>query len=75
MPDEILHKYGRGITSGLIGRMMAQPAKPYANQQLAVYYTRLFAGAVAQARADVRHKHLYDGQTWRFPSFARGSQR
>lgn len=75
IPDELLHKYGAGILDGVIGAMMAHPAKPYSNQQLAVFHTRKFAGAVAQARADVRHKHLYDGQTWRFPSFARGSQR
>ena len=75
IPDELLHKYGKGILHGLVGAMMTHPAKPYSNQQLAVFHTRKFAGAVAQARADVRHKNLYDGQTWRFPGFAAGSQR
>jgi hypothetical protein len=75
IPEGALIKYGDGIKAGLIARMMLQPAKPYTNQQLAVLNMRKFNGTIAQARADVRHRNVYDGQTWRFPSFARGRQR
>lgn len=75
IPDELLHKYGAGILAGLVGRMMSQPAKPYTNERLAIFNLRTFTGAVAQARASVKHKNIYGGQSWRFPAFARGNQR
>jgi hypothetical protein len=75
IPDELLYKYGRGITDGVVGAMMLQAAKPYTNQQLAVYHTRKFNGAIAQARADVAHRNVQGGQNWRYPAFAHGSQR
>lgn len=75
IPADMLHKYGVGILAGLIGRMMTQPAKPWTNQQLGIFNIRKFNGTVAQARADVRHENIYDGQTWRYPNFARGRQR
>lgn len=76
MPDGLLLKYGAGITSGVIGRMMAQPAKPYTNERMGIYNTRLFRGTIANARSAVLHKNIQGGQTWRFPrTFKSGSQR
>lgn len=74
-PDGLLQKYGEGILAGLLGKMMSQPAKPWTNERMAIFNLRKFAGAVANARAAVRHKNLYGGQTWHFPKFAGGRQR
>lgn len=75
-PSWVTTKYSTTIIDGLRARMMIQPAKPYTNQQLAIFHQRKFNAGVALARAEARHQHLYGGQTWRFPTnFARGSQR
>lgn len=75
LPDWLLRKYGVGILDGVLARMMAQPAKPYSNPQLAIFHMRQFRAAVSRARTDARHANLYDGQLWSFPGFARGRQR
>jgi hypothetical protein len=74
-PDGLLQKYGVGVLHGVVGRMMAQPSKPYTNERMSIFNTRKFDVAVAQARAAVRHKNINGGQAWRFPSFAGGSRR
>lgn len=66
-PAWTLTKYGDGILEGLLARMMAQPAKPYTNSQMAVFHMRKFTGAVSQAKYEALHKNLNNGQTWRFP--------
>ncbi len=75
MPEWLLKKYYATILEGVVGLMMAQPAKPYTNERMAIYHTRKFRSGIAVARAEVRHQNLYGGQTWRFPSFAKGSQK
>lgn len=70
LPDWILVKYFLGVLDGVIGRMMAQPAKPYSNERLSIYHLRRFRDAIAQARVDARRANLYGAQRWRFPSFA-----
>lgn len=70
MPEWLLRQYFQGILDGLVGRIMAHPAKPYTNERLSIYHTRRFRGAVALARAEAQHKNLHDGQAWRFPPFA-----
>lgn len=74
-PDWLLKKYGNTILEGLLGRMMSQPAKPYASERLSVYHLRRFRDGMAQGRADARHQGLFAGQRWRFPNFASGHQR
>jgi hypothetical protein len=74
-PDDLLEKYGQTILHGLVGNVMAQPAKPYSNQQLSVFNIRKYNGGVANAYAEVKHQNIHGGQRWRFPSFAGGSQR
>ena len=69
-PDWLMEKYYAGIMSGVLGKMMAQPAKVYSNERMAVYHTRSFRGAMANARAEARHKNLYRGQRWTYPGFA-----
>lgn len=75
MPTWLLAKYGAYILSGVLSKLMSQPAKPYYNQPLAIFHKRTFRAGVASARAEARHKNLYGGQTWRFPGFATGRQR
>ena len=71
-PAWILNKYGNDILDGLLGRMMAQIAKPYSSPQMAAYHTKRFVQATSQAKAEASHQNVYRGQNWRFPqSFAR----
>ena len=73
VPEWILAKYSTGLVDGLVGRMMAQPAKPYTSERLSIYRMRRFVGAIARARVEAQHGNLTGGQTWQFPqSFATG---
>src|SRR5262249_51152992 len=66
-PAWVLTKYGTGILDGLLGRLMAQPAKPYTNPGLAVIRTKNFMSTRSTAKTEVLHGNLNNGQTWRFP--------
>lgn len=66
-PTWVADKYDTCLMDGTIGRMLAQPAKTYTNQQLAIYHLRRFRSLHAQARAESLHKNLGRGQTWAFP--------
>lgn len=66
-PDWILNKYGTGLLDGVLGRMMAQPAKPYSNPVMAAVRTKSFSKTRSDAKAEVLHGNLNNGQTWRFP--------
>lgn len=71
-PDWILDKYYKDIVAGVLAAMMAQPAKPYSNPQLAILNGRKFAAGVSEGKAQAVHGQLYDGQRWRFPGIMRG---
>jgi len=75
IPSWLLKKYGGAIFEGLVGRMMTQPVKPYTNERMAIYHMRKFRALISQARSEARRENSYDAQRWRFPQFARGSQR
>ena len=63
---------GDDVLSGLLGRMMSQPAKPYTNMQLSVYHMRRFRDGIARAKVEAMHQNVYRAQSWRFPqTFAR----
>lgn len=66
-PTWIMSKYRSDFFDGVLGRMMSQPAKPYSNQQLAVYHLRRWRGAISKARVETRRKNSYGLQAWRFP--------
>ena len=66
-PDWVLNKYGTDILDGVLGRMMAQPAKPYSNERLAIYHGRRFETAQSKAKVEAQHRNVYRGQSWRFP--------
>lgn len=66
-PDWVINLYMNDIISGVLGRMMAQPAKPYSNAALAVVHTRSFQAATAVARAEANRRFTFGAQRWRFP--------
>jgi hypothetical protein len=74
-PAWVLQKYRAVILDGLLGRMMAQPNKPFSNLQLSVYHSRKFNSGIASARVEVQRNNRYRAQAWRFPGFAGGSQK
>ena len=74
-PEWVLQKYRAIILHGLLGRMMAQPNKPFSNLQLSVYHSRSFNSGISTARVEVQRNNKYRAQAWRFPGFAGGSQK
>ncbi len=74
-PEWVLQKYRAIILDGLLGRMMAQPNKPFSNLQLSVYHSRKFNSGISTARVEVQRNNKYRAQAWRFPGYAGGSQK
>lgn len=74
-PDWVLQKYRGVFLNGILGKMMSQPAKPYTNTQLSVYYIKLFNSGKSSARIDAQRANVYRAQAWNFPSFGGRSQR
>lgn len=74
-PDWIALKYELTLLSGVLGRMMTQPAKPYTNPALSTFHLRKFRSGMAKAKAQASHKNLYDGQAWVFPGTFAPSRR
>lgn len=66
-PAWVLNKYGTGLLEGLLGRMMAQPAKPWSNQKMSMYYGAKMVGTTSQAKYEALHKNVSNGQAWSFP--------
>ena len=66
-PDWVLTKYGTGILDGLLGRMMAQPAKPYTNVQLAALHLHAFRRTIAIAATESLHRNVQNAQSWVYP--------
>lgn len=66
-PTWILERYREGIFDGVMGRMMAQPMRPYANERMSIYHLRRFRNVMAQATVDAQHKNLRGGNAWIYP--------
>lgn len=66
-PPWVLNLYMTDMISGVLSRMLSQPAKPYSNVQLAAYHGAAFRGAIAKARAEANRRYTYRSQMWRFP--------
>lgn len=71
IPSDMWSEHYQTILSGVKARMMAQPAKPYSNPQVAVYHARDYRSRKAVARHRVRTGGVPGAQMWRFPSFSR----
>lgn len=74
-PDWVLAKYRGVFLNGILGKMMSQPAKPYTNTQLSVYYIKLFNSGKSAARVEAQRANVFRAQAWNFPSFGGRSQR
>lgn len=75
-PAWVLAKYRETVLDGLLGRMMAQPNKPWSNSQLGVFHLRKFRQQTASARVEWMRNNNYNAQAWAFPQgFSGGSQR
>jgi hypothetical protein len=70
IPADMWSKWHQAFLSGTLARMMAQPAKPYSNPQLAAYHQRCYRPDRAEARRDAATNGVQGAQTWRFPRFA-----
>lgn len=73
-PEWILQKHRPYLVDGALARLYGQPAKPYANQTLAVLHQRRWQAALTNARQDARRFNLFGGQRWSFPGFALGTR-
>lgn len=69
-PQWVSDTYGDVIADGIVGRMAAQPAKPFSSPKHALFYSQKFKQGVQSARIETNKQHLYAGQPWRFPRFA-----
>ncbi len=69
-PQWVADRYSDVIADGIVGRMMAQPAKPYSSAQHALFYSRKFRSRLSEIRGEMGRQNLVGGQNWRFPRFA-----
>lgn len=70
VPLDLLTRWHNALLAGLISAMMAQPAKPYSNPQLAAYHRRRYLSDRAHARRWADTLGEVGLQMWRFPRFA-----
>jgi hypothetical protein len=70
LPQDMWTTHHRLLFSGVISRMMLQPAKPFSNPQLAVGHRRMFLQLLADARRNAKTDRTPGAQLWRFPRFA-----
>jgi len=63
----IVDKYRDGLTFGVLGRLMALPAKPFSNPQLAKMNYQNYIAERSKARGDVIKANVFGGQRWIFP--------
>lgn len=69
-PDMTQYLYYEAIVDGALGKLLAQPAKPYSNPTLAQYHLKRFRAAIAQARATGKSGMQAGSPPWQFPAFA-----
>jgi hypothetical protein len=70
LPQDMWSEHHRMLLSGLLSRMMLQPAKPYTNPQLGVGHRAAFRQLLVEARHKARTGGIAGAQLWRFPKFA-----
>jgi hypothetical protein len=66
LPGNLWAQHHQLLLDGVLGRMMAQPAKPYSSPKLAEYHLRRFRNALQEVRVATTG----GGTAWRFPSAA-----
>ena len=70
VPEDMWSKHHRTFLKGTLGLMMAQPAKPYSNPQLAAFHWKGYLSDRAVARRGADTREVAGAQLWRFPRFA-----
>jgi hypothetical protein len=74
LPPVLWDRWFECMMDGVRGRLMSQPAKPYASPQMAEYHMKRFRVGLNLARAEAEQR--YSGQTtFRFPYFAQGKRK
>lgn len=75
-PAVFAQRYYPGLLAGVLGKMMAQPSKPYTNDVKSVYQLRRFEGVMTQARVAAIRRNTYGTNSWAYPQqFSVGGQR
>lgn len=69
-PDWIIQRYRDVISAGVRGMLFAMPNKPYSNERLAIYHTRVFNAGIGSAKVDAARRNRYRSNQWAFPPFA-----
>lgn len=75
IPGDLWSLLHATLLAGTKARLMAQPAKPYSNPQLAAYYTREYRSLKAIEKRRIEVGNVHGAQTWTFPPFAVRSSR
>jgi hypothetical protein len=70
IPGDMWSEHHEAILNGVLGRMLAQPAKPYSNPALAAFYVKSYTIERAVVRRKVRTGGVMAPQTWRYPRWA-----
>src|SRR5215207_1091745 len=71
VPEDMWSKFHRVFLKGTLGLLMAQPAKPYSNPQLAAFHWRGYLSDRAVARRGADTNEIPGAQIWAFPRFGR----
>lgn len=70
IPQDMWSTFHQMWLHGVMGRMMAQPAKPYTNPGLALFHRRSFVRDMTQAKLQIRTGSVPAAQLWQFPRWA-----
>lgn len=66
-PEWVLSVYGIHILDGMLGKMMAQSGKAWANSTQSTYHLRRFRTGIQLARTAANRANLVGGQEWSYP--------
>jgi hypothetical protein len=70
LPVDMWSTHYELLRRGVLAAMMAEPAKPWTNGQLATFYERSFRSRLMEARHHVETGGIRGGQLWAFPRWA-----
>ena len=71
IPVDLWSKHHRMFVKGVMALMLAQPAKPYANQPLAAFNWRAYLSDRNVAKRGAETADIRGAQLWSFPRFGR----
>jgi hypothetical protein len=74
-PPHLWTQWFETILDGTLGRLYAQPAKPWSNPQLAQYHGSRFRMGFNRARDIAARGYSNQHHTWAFPVVARGRRK